>query len=78
MRNSQITLEEKEVIIFWDKVTIAKMCREHCVEALSMKEPKRSERLTYAFYEAGKAGIEIESMRVDVDEFNERISNGII
>jgi len=74
----QLTDEEKDVAIFSHRVAIAKMCREHCVEANSHRDPKRSEMLTWAFYEAGKAGIDIDSLRLGVDQFNERVSQGII
>lgn len=76
--SENMTIEEKDVAIFWHQIEIAKICREQCVDAMTMKEPKRSETLTYAFYQAGRAGVSLESMRADVDEFNDRIANGII
>jgi len=73
-----ITKEEADVKIFSHRISIARIAREMCVDANCLKEPMRTEMISYAFYEAGRAGVDIKSLRCDTDQFNERVSQGII
>lgn len=72
MADENITSEETEMRIYQHKISIAELLRELTVAAINKPAINMMEDFMYIGFQCGRAGIDIESIKCDRNEFDRR------